>query len=55
MGTVHLPPDDRKKVEKLMPDTFVALKRSGLKDEMRGLWLLLVLVAAAQAERVFIG
>lgn len=55
MGTVHLSPDDRERLEKLMPGTVVALKWSGHTDEMKGVWLLLVLVAAAKAEKVFTG
>ncbi|XP_075945715.1 carboxypeptidase A4 [Anarhichas minor] len=36
-------------------ETLRTNSQSGRSDEMRGLWLLLVLVAAANAERLFIG
>lgn len=55
MGTAHLLACDSQGLEKLLPDTSVAPKQSGHADEMRGLWLLLVLVAAANAEKVFTG
>lgn len=48
MRTAHLSPDDNKSPEKLAPRTLHT-------GEMRGPWLLLLLVAAANAERVFVG
>ncbi|XP_022612034.1 carboxypeptidase A2-like isoform X1 [Seriola dumerili] len=55
MGTVHLSAHDIKRPEELRPDTLVAPERSGRTGEMKGLWLVFVLVAAAQAARVFTG
>nr|XP_046251452.1 carboxypeptidase A4 [Scatophagus argus] len=55
MGAAHLAPDDSAGLQKLMPDTLFAPKWSRHTDEMRGLWLLLALVAAAKAEKVFTG
>ncbi|XP_056243462.1 carboxypeptidase A4 [Seriola aureovittata] len=55
MGTVHLSAHDIKRPEELRPDTLVAPERSGHTGEMKGLWLVFVLVAAAQAARVFTG
>ncbi|KAA8590347.1 hypothetical protein FQN60_014281 [Etheostoma spectabile] len=50
MGTDQLSPESIKRLEKQRPDTHL----SGDTGEMRGLWLLLVVLAAATAERVFI-
>lgn len=55
MGTVHLLVDDRKRLEKLLPDACVAQNQSGHAGEMRGVGLLLVLVAAANAAKLFTG
>ncbi|XP_023253170.1 carboxypeptidase A2-like [Seriola lalandi dorsalis] len=55
MGTVHLSAHDIKRPGELRPDTLVAPERSGHTGEMKGLWLVFVLVAAAQAARVFTG
>ena len=50
MGTEHLSPDGIKETRRSRGPSTV-----GHTDEMRGFWLLLVLVATANAERVFIG